>query len=429
MSKPTPTHLDYAEEAEAAQRAEAWPQAAALWRRAADALRASAPHTTETFDLHAKYQARPRGATPGTGFARSSNRSPRPKLQIPTLRERKSDGHDFHEVSVWGLKRALSGRLRGGPQRCEVTPVSLFPKERCDEEERSEDRQGLHCQGDRQAWCPCGSSGETHGGWDATNIATGRKVRIKSAQRLRRKCTEADLAGLERPTPKQRHEGGHRGHHVAHGGHWREAAGQGDQEGQAGAKAATRAKRAAKAAKPAKPKRISGLTAAFMVLVDADAELGVKRSSRRPPRRAGGSPMPPRRRRRSTPPSSGRSPPRGTSPGSSAAPSAGPSGRSARPSRSGSCSATRRRPTFIKRSPPPEARLPSGLLLRPDFGLTPPASTVYTMCIRSIGGVTMTKTLIKHGNSLALVIDKPILEMLQISADTPLELRTDGDSI
>ncbi len=41
----------------------------------------------------------------------------------------------------------------------------------------------------------------------------------------------------------------------------------------------------------------------------------------------------------------------------------------------------------------------------------------------------MTKTLIKHGNSLALVIDKPILEMLQISADTPLELATNGDSI
>jgi antitoxin MazE len=41
----------------------------------------------------------------------------------------------------------------------------------------------------------------------------------------------------------------------------------------------------------------------------------------------------------------------------------------------------------------------------------------------------MTKTLIRHGNSLALVIDKPILEMLQISADTPLELTTDGDSL
>ena len=37
--------------------------------------------------------------------------------------------------------------------------------------------------------------------------------------------------------------------------------------------------------------------------------------------------------------------------------------------------------------------------------------------------------LIKHGNSLALVIDKPILDMLQISADTPLELTTNGDQI
>ena len=41
----------------------------------------------------------------------------------------------------------------------------------------------------------------------------------------------------------------------------------------------------------------------------------------------------------------------------------------------------------------------------------------------------MTKTLIKHGNSLALVIDKPILEMLQISAETPLELTSNGDAL
>ena len=31
-----PTHLDYAEEARAAQRAGSWSQAAALWRRAAE---------------------------------------------------------------------------------------------------------------------------------------------------------------------------------------------------------------------------------------------------------------------------------------------------------------------------------------------------------------------------------------------------------
>ena len=39
----------------------------------------------------------------------------------------------------------------------------------------------------------------------------------------------------------------------------------------------------------------------------------------------------------------------------------------------------------------------------------------------------MTKTLIKHGNSLALIIDKPILELLDITADTPLKLTNNGD--
>ena len=41
----------------------------------------------------------------------------------------------------------------------------------------------------------------------------------------------------------------------------------------------------------------------------------------------------------------------------------------------------------------------------------------------------MQKMLIKHGNSLALVIDKPILDLLQISAETPLEVSTNGDQL
>jgi antitoxin MazE len=39
----------------------------------------------------------------------------------------------------------------------------------------------------------------------------------------------------------------------------------------------------------------------------------------------------------------------------------------------------------------------------------------------------LTKNLIRHGNSLALVLDKPILELLQIDAETSLELTTNGD--
>jgi len=108
----------------------------------------------------------------------------------------------------------------------------------------------------------------SHGGWNAMNMVTGRKVRIKTAQRLHRKCTQADLAGLERSAPKRR----------------KKAA----TEATTSPTAATGAKPAKKAsdakgrntgqtgAKPAKPKKISGLTAAFMVLVDAGAEMGAK---------------------------------------------------------------------------------------------------------------------------------------------------------
>lgn len=38
----------------------------------------------------------------------------------------------------------------------------------------------------------------------------------------------------------------------------------------------------------------------------------------------------------------------------------------------------------------------------------------------------MEKKLTKHGNSLALVIDKPVLDLLKIDADTPLSITTDG---
>ena len=41
----------------------------------------------------------------------------------------------------------------------------------------------------------------------------------------------------------------------------------------------------------------------------------------------------------------------------------------------------------------------------------------------------MVKHLVKHGNSLALVIDKPILELLRITEDTPIEITTDGKSL
>jgi antitoxin component of MazEF toxin-antitoxin module len=41
----------------------------------------------------------------------------------------------------------------------------------------------------------------------------------------------------------------------------------------------------------------------------------------------------------------------------------------------------------------------------------------------------MVKYLTQHGNSAALVIDKPIMELLNIQIGTPLEISTDGKSL
>ena len=38
----------------------------------------------------------------------------------------------------------------------------------------------------------------------------------------------------------------------------------------------------------------------------------------------------------------------------------------------------------------------------------------------------MVKKLTRHGNSLALVIDRPVLDLLDIDGDTPLSVTTDG---
>ncbi len=42
---------------------------------------------------------------------------------------------------------------------------------------------------------------------------------------------------------------------------------------------------------------------------------------------------------------------------------------------------------------------------------------------------TMTKKLIRHGNSAALVLDKALLDLLKVQMDTLLEVTTDGKNI
>lgn len=64
-----------------------------------------------------------------------------------------------------------------------------------------------------------------------------------------------------------------------------------------------------------------------------------------------------------------------------------------------------------------------------EKGIDSGSDFVYTMCIQVHGDKTMVKNLIKHGNSYALVIDKPIMELLQIDPQTKLDVTTNGDQL
>ena len=41
----------------------------------------------------------------------------------------------------------------------------------------------------------------------------------------------------------------------------------------------------------------------------------------------------------------------------------------------------------------------------------------------------MIKKMVRHGNSAAIIIDKPIMELLDFTIDTPLEISTDGRNL
>lgn len=110
-----PTYHDYAEEAESAQRGEAWPQAAALWRRARDTVRADAELShLAARNLREQYEAAADTCDARDRVDRILEQIAQTKLRIPTLRERKADHLDFHEVSAWGLKRALQAAYEAG---------------------------------------------------------------------------------------------------------------------------------------------------------------------------------------------------------------------------------------------------------------------------------------------------------------------------
>jgi hypothetical protein len=95
-----------------------------------------------------------------------------------------------------------------------------------------------------------------HGGWDATNLSTGKKVRIKSAQRLRGEA-EAPKRGGRKAADDQSETMG------------------GDTATPSPAEAETKSRKRRAKGEP-KPKRMSGLDAAAKVLEEAGQPMTAK---------------------------------------------------------------------------------------------------------------------------------------------------------
>ena len=92
------TAADWMDEAESAERAEAWPQAVALWTRAADLCSGEQQQRCHAGIARCEHEV-----AVDAELASVARRL----LDIPTLETRKSDALDFHEVSVWQLRAAL----------------------------------------------------------------------------------------------------------------------------------------------------------------------------------------------------------------------------------------------------------------------------------------------------------------------------------
>ena len=106
MPQPRATHLDYAAEAEAAERAEAWPQAAALWLRASEIC--------GDVDRALGYVRSAQACNHRHAIDSKLEKIAKNVLKVPTLRYRHSDQADFHELSVGQIKLALRAAYEAG---------------------------------------------------------------------------------------------------------------------------------------------------------------------------------------------------------------------------------------------------------------------------------------------------------------------------
>jgi len=101
-----------------------------------------------------------------------------------------------------------------------------------------------------------------HGGWDGTNLATGKKVRIKSAQRLHGPAKSKKAAKADHKAPAEQ-----KAEQTGHAPRSELAAEESDKLAKA---------RKDKKAAADKPKRVSALNAAAEVLKASDAPMRAK---------------------------------------------------------------------------------------------------------------------------------------------------------
>lgn len=86
------------DEAESAERTNAWPQAAALWRRASEMCREDQMARCREGLQRCEFEIQTDAAI--ASIARRI-------LGIPTLEKRGTDQLDFHEIAVWQLREAM----------------------------------------------------------------------------------------------------------------------------------------------------------------------------------------------------------------------------------------------------------------------------------------------------------------------------------
>lgn len=119
-------------------------------------------------------------------------------------------------------------------------------------------------------------STNTHGGWNATNIRTGKRILVKSAQRLRCRASAAEAAGRAAGQRRARPDAAPRPNHQVRTATVDAPAAETRAVDQDPATPPAQSRRSKKAAGDPQPKRLSAINAAAQILQEAGRPLRAK---------------------------------------------------------------------------------------------------------------------------------------------------------